>query len=117
MSDQSGKLVAIRLNAEELIRVRSKADAINARSIGAYIKAVAMDDGVPVRRSKVVTIDPEVSRQIAWIGNNLNQLSRSLNFARKNNMESIDYISALSFITAIHSDIAGIKTLIAERLK
>jgi len=75
MSVSTGKLVAIRFNEKELEELQSKADAMEAASLGRYIKAVAMNDDVPTKRAKVVTIDPVVSRQLAWIGNNLNQVA------------------------------------------
>lgn len=113
----SRKLVAISLNEDELKELTSKAEAIDAKSIGTYIKAVAMNDDVPTRRSKVVTIDPVISRQLAWIGNNLNQVAKALNVARKkNHLNSIDYIAALGFISSMQSDIEQIRKTIAERL-
>jgi len=112
------KLVAISLNPKEFAELDSKAAAIGAKSVGIYAKAASLNNPVTARRrSKIVTIDPSVSNQLAWIGNNLNQVARALNLARKNEqIQSVDYIAALGFISAIQSDISGIRQTVSEKL-
>jgi len=84
MTSRKSKTVGIHLNDEEYANVKARADTTAARSLGAYIKATVFDNPVPeqkvIRHTKVA--DPKLIRQLAWIGNNVNQIARAVNRSR-----------------------------------
>jgi len=81
MTTRKSKTVGIHLNDDEYAEIKARADTAAARSLGGYIKAAVFDKPVPeqkvIRHSKVA--DPELIRQLAWIGNNVNQIARIVN--------------------------------------
>jgi len=81
MTTRKSKTVGIHLNDEEYAEIKARADAAAARSLGAYIKAAVFDKPVPeqrvIRHTKVA--DPALIRQLAWVGNNVNQIARVIN--------------------------------------
>jgi len=81
MITRKSKTVGIHLNDEEYAEIKERADTAAARSLGAYIKAIVFHAPVPekktIRHTKVA--DPELIRQLAWIGNNVNQIARVIN--------------------------------------
>jgi len=81
MTTRKSKTVGIHLNDAEYAEIKVRAEAAAARSLGAYIKATVFDNPVPeqkiIRHTKVA--DPELIRQLSWIGNNVNQIARIVN--------------------------------------
>jgi len=84
MTTRKSKTVGIHLNDDEYAEIKARAGATAARSLGGYIKAAVFDKPVPeqkvIRHTKVA--DPELIRQLAWIGNNVNQIARAVNRSR-----------------------------------
>jgi len=84
MTTRKSKTVGIHLNDDEYAEIKERADTAAARSLGGYIKAAVFDKPVPeqkvIRHSKVA--DPELIRQLAWIGNNVNQIAHVVNRSR-----------------------------------
>jgi len=69
----------IRLNAAEKAALQNKA-AENNIGLSTYIKHVAL--GYEIKQKPVVVykkVDPALIRQIAWAGNNLNQIAYVMN--------------------------------------
>jgi len=81
MTTRKSKTVGIHLNDEEYAEIKARAAAAAARSLGGYIKASVFDKPVPeqrvIRHTKVA--DPALIRQLAWVGNNVNQIARVIN--------------------------------------
>jgi hypothetical protein len=81
MTTRKSKTVGIHLNDEEYAEIKARAAAAAARSLGGYIKASVFDKPVPeqrvIRHTKVA--DPALIRQLAWVGNNVNQIARIVN--------------------------------------
>jgi len=70
---------SVRLNAAEKSLLNSKAAEAGLKP-GTYLKKVAFDYEVKAApRIVYKRADPELIRQITWIGNNLNQIARQLN--------------------------------------
>ena len=76
--------------------VRASVDVELATGIAAPAKA-------PKRRV-YTPVDPELLRQLAWIGNNINQLARYVNMSKRD----IDAVELLAHLQAIS---ASIKTV------
>ncbi|MDQ7000886.1 MAG: plasmid mobilization relaxosome protein MobC [Mariprofundus sp.] len=106
MTTRKSKTVGIHLNDNEYAEIKARADTVAARSLGAYIKAIVFDAPVPeqktVRHTKVA--DPALIRQLAWIGNNVNQIARAVNQS-----ESINQTDAASLFAVL--------AIIAEELE
>jgi len=101
MTTRKSKTVGIHLNDKEYAEIKARADAAAARSLGSYIKAAIFDKPVPeqkvIRHTKVA--DPELIRQLAWIGNNVNQIARVVNRSRFiNQTEAVSLFAILSVI-------------------
>jgi len=101
MISRKSKTVGIHLNDDEYATIKARADIAAARSLGAYIKAVVFDTDIPeqrtVRHTKVA--DPKLIRQLAWIGNNVNQISRVINRSKSiSQTESASIFAVLAII-------------------
>lgn len=71
------KVVPVRLTAAERLSLGEKAIAAGV-SISSLIRRAALDMKLKVRPPK---LDADAMRQLAAIGNNLNQLARALNMS------------------------------------
>jgi hypothetical protein len=101
MTTRKSKTVGIHLNDAEYAKIKARADTAAARSLGAYIKAAVFDTPIPeqkiIRHTKVA--DPELIRQLVWIGNNVNQIARVVNRSRFiNQTEALSLFAILSVI-------------------
>ena len=76
----------------------------------ALTKATAQVDRLgaelPQRRTTLPTIDPALLRQLAGIGNNLNQIARKVNVAGMTPLERVQLLAAL---TAIGRELEGVR--------
>ena len=70
-------MVQVRASPEELARWQAKAEAAGMRLSG--LVRQALDEARPPRRRSRAPVDPALLRQLALIGNNLNQLARWAN--------------------------------------
>ncbi len=101
MTTRKCKTVGIHLNDDEYAEIKHRTEIAAARSLGAYIKAVVFDTNIPeqrtVRHTKVA--DPALIRQLAWIGNNVNQISRVINRSKSiSQIESASIFAVLAII-------------------
>lgn len=91
------KEIKIRLTNDEhekLLKNCTKA------SLAAWIREVCLGEKQP-KRNQVREVDPQLLRQLAGIGNNLNQIARLLNQHNQNPssvLNNVDVISALASI-------------------
>jgi hypothetical protein len=73
------KLFTMKVGEEDLEKFKEIAKAHDL-PLSSYIKLLLRNEPIPEpKRQKVKQADPELIRQIAGIGNNLNQISRHLN--------------------------------------
>jgi len=109
MTARKSKTVGIHLNDDEYALIKARAEAAAARSLGAYIKATVFDKAVPeqriIRHTKVA--DPELIRQLSWVGNNINQISRVLN--RSVFLEPAGLAGLFAMLASIAEDIEALK--------
>jgi len=101
MKIRKNKITGIHLNDDEYAKVKARADNAAARSLGGYIKAVIFDSPIPekkvIRHTKVT--DPALIRQLAWIGNNVNQIARALNQSKSiSKIETASLFAVLAII-------------------
>lgn len=82
--------------------VRSKVDA-------AQVTGIASPNSTPKRRS-YTPIDPDLLRQVAMIGNNLNQIARAVN-AKDAGITSVQIIANLSAIRQDLNDFMASKVV------
>jgi len=81
MTTRKSKTVGIHLNDDEYAEIEKRTELAAARSLGGYMKATVFNTPIPEQRTVRHTnvADPKLIRQLAWIGNNLNQISRVIN--------------------------------------
>ena len=78
------KFIKIRVTDEERASWKTKAEK-QGLTLADYLRKVAdekltnIQPSPKVNRRKFTKADPELLRQIAWIGNNLNQIARAAN--------------------------------------
>jgi len=101
MKIRKNKITGIHLNDDEYAKIQARADNAAARSLGGYIKAVIFDSPIPekkvIRHTKVA--DPALIRQLAWIGNNVNQIARAVNQSKSiSKTETASLFAVLSII-------------------
>lgn len=65
-------------------------------------------DGLPVRKRERVNIDPALLRQLAQIGNNLNQLARWVNRDRR----SVEALAVIARLIEIDRELVALRASI-----
>jgi len=105
MTTRKSKTVGIHLNDKEYAEIKERADTAAARSLGGYIKAIIFDSPIPekkvIRHIKVA--DPALIRQLAWIGNNVNQIARAVNQSKS--IKQTDAASLFAVLAIIAEEI------------
>ena len=95
---------------EKAIRVmatQTEYDALKARSLKPRLAEWMREHclgAVPVKRSKALAIDPALLRQLAGLGNNLNQIARCLN-----ERMPIDTVEIVTVLTAIERELCRLR--------
>lgn len=103
--------VDLRLTTQQLADWRVEAEGLGV-SLGEWIRARVENGTVanPVARIEVKA-DPEARRQLAAIGNNLNQMARAVNQC---GFEPSDAARLLSYLSAMNDELAGIRELLHQ---
>jgi len=109
MTTRKSKTVGIHLNDEEYANIKSRADIAAARSLGGYIKAVVFDKDIPEQRTirHIQVADPELIRHLAWIGNNINQITRIVNQSK--NISNAESASLFGILAVIAEEMEALK--------
>jgi len=76
------RTTGIRLNDTEYELIKSRADE-HGLTLGKFIKTAALERKIKVRK----TTDPSLLRELNYVGNNLNQVAKSLNILVNRNQE------------------------------
>lgn len=74
--------------------------------VARFIRETALDNSI-VRRITPPRVDPKLIRQIAFIGNNLNQLTKLSH--QKNNNNELDNLTLLSELALIRQSLDDLK--------
>lgn len=85
------KFIKLRVTEDERVRWNAKAAKLNM-TLADYFRKLADEEptgiapAMPLKNRKFVPVDPELLRQIAWIGNNLNQIAKAVNQGNKTDL-------------------------------
>jgi len=88
------KVIKIRVHNDELSELKAKC---TKAELATWMREFCLSNGsknIPQKQS----VDPQLLRQLAGIGNNLNQITRRINSSDKPALEKIQIIAALSKI-------------------
>jgi len=109
MTTRKNKTVGIHLNDGEYAAIKKRTNTAAARSLGAYIKAIVFHAPIPekrtIRHTKVA--DPALIRQLAWIGNNVNQIARVIN--RSESISETEAASIFAVLAVIAEELEALK--------
>jgi hypothetical protein len=94
------KEIKIRLTDEEH---QALLDRCNTASLASWMRETCLSEK-RTKQSKVVEVDPQLLRQLAGIGNNLNQIARIINQQSKTN-EAIDRIAVITALSGIEREL------------
>ena len=94
------KEIKIRLTDEEH---KNLLDRCNTASLASWMRETCLSEK-RTKHSKVVEVDPQLLRQLAGIGNNLNQIARIINQQSKTN-EAIDRIAVITALSGIEREL------------
>lgn len=91
MTDKRSKVIKIRVTEDEYRDLKERCDRAE---LAPWMREVCLDKAV-LKRAKVPDVDPQLLRQLAGIGNNLNQIARVVNTQQHDDVNSIQIISML----------------------
>ena len=94
------KEIKIRLTDEEH---KNLLDRCNTASLASWMRETCLSEK-RTKQSKVVEVDPQLLRQLAGIGNNLNQIARIINQQSKIN-EAIDRVAVITALSGIEREL------------
>lgn len=88
--------VKIRLSDEELATLKMHCNRVE---LARWMRELCLSNGQPdLPLETVHSVDPELIRQLAALGNNLNQISRSMNNGSWGALEKVQILAALGDI-------------------
>jgi hypothetical protein len=96
-------MLQVRASPEELSRWQAKAEAAGMRLSG--LVRQALDEAKPPRRRQRSSVDPALLRQLALIGNNLNQLARWANRDRG----GVDAVAVVARLIEIDRELTALR--------
>jgi len=88
------KVIKIRVHNDELSELKAKC---TKAELATWMREFCLSNGSK-NITKSPSVDPQLLRQLAGIGNNLNQITRRINGSDKAALEKIQIIAALSKI-------------------
>lgn len=78
------KHIQIRLTADEVAQIKSRAGDLGSST---FLRRLGLGQKIEPSKPKPMTIihsvEPELIRNVAWIGNNINQIAKHLNSGSK----------------------------------
>ena len=90
-SDKRTKKISIRVNDKEKIDLLARCDG---SELAVWMRKICLNERSK-RPPKYPEIDPQLLRQLAGIGNNINQIARHLNSKDSPPVDSVKIIAAL----------------------
>ncbi|MCA3953431.1 MobC family plasmid mobilization relaxosome protein [Vibrio vulnificus] len=112
MMNHSGKInrtecIQLRVTKEEKLQIFANANG----NVSVWLRTIALAPDVNPRRTiyKELKQDPALVRQVARIGNNLNQIARYMNSAKKS--------GSLVDLVAVQAQLVQINTLLSALIK
>lgn len=74
-------------------------DRCDGRQLAAWMRQTCLDEK-PARAGKLPTLSPALLRQLAGMGNNLNQIARKINGGQWSGADRVQVVAALMAIDA-----------------
>ncbi len=96
MSGKRTKMLTLWVTDDEHARLLARCDG---KALARWMREVCLDER-PSRRSKLPTLAPELLRQLAGMGNNLNQIARRVNGGQWSPQDKVLVMAALMAIDA-----------------
>jgi len=95
-----GKNLSLWLSPNQQAELATRTQLAGAGNACAFIKSRIFDEEIIfIQPSIVRRADPELIRQLSWIGNNVNQISRAINQSKQiGSIETVGIFAALSLI-------------------
>lgn len=94
MINKRTRFLGVRVSEEEYKQLKERC---GGRQLAAWMRQVCLDER-PRRSTRLPSIDPALLRQLAGIGNNLNQVARKINGGVWSGADSVQIVSALMVI-------------------
>lgn len=96
MSTKRDKMLTMWVTQDEHQRLL---DRCGDKQLAAWMRQTCLDER-PARTRKLPSLDPALMRQLAGLGNNLNQIARKMNAGQWSGMERVNMLAALMSIDA-----------------
>jgi hypothetical protein len=97
------KTIKVRVTESELASLRA---ACPKAQLAEWMREHCLGVVPQQRRTPPPTIDPALLRQVAGIGNNLNQIARRINASPLTTLDKVEYLAALA---AIGRELEGLR--------
>ena len=95
--------IKIRVSDAELERLR---EICPKAQLAEWMREQCLGVVQPQRRTPAPTVDPALLRQLAGIGNNLNQIARRINASPLTTLDKVEYLAALA---AVARELEGLR--------
>lgn len=96
MSKKRDKMLTMWVTQDEHQRLLERCDG---KQLAAWMRQTCLDIR-PARSSRLPSIDPVLLRQLAGMGNNLNQIARKINGGQWSGADRVQVVAALMAIDA-----------------
>jgi hypothetical protein len=92
MTEKRTKIIKLRVSESEYEDLKTRCDRAE---LAPWMREVCLNQHV-LKRSKVPDVDPKLLRQLAGIGNNLNQIARVVNSQRHDVVNLVKVLAHLA---------------------
>ncbi|WP_416337403.1 MobC family plasmid mobilization relaxosome protein [Kluyvera ascorbata] len=96
MSKKRDKMLTMWVTQDEHQQLLERCDG---KQLAAWMRQTCLDTR-PARSSRLPSIDPVLQRQLAGMGNNLNQIARKINGGQWSGADRVQVVAALMAIDA-----------------
>lgn len=96
MSTKRDKMLTMWVTQDEHQQLLERCDG---KQLAAWMRQTCLDTR-PARSSRLPSIDPVLLRQLAGMGNNLNQIARKINGSQWSGADRVQVVAALMAIDA-----------------
>lgn len=94
MADKRTRFLGIRVTDEEYAKLLERCEG---RQLAAWMRQTCLDEK-PSRAGKLPSLSPALLRQLAGMGNNLNQIARKVNAGDRSSHDRVQIVAALMAI-------------------
>lgn len=108
MTEKRTKMLTMWVTNDEHRRLLDRCDG---KQLAAWMRQTCLDER-PSRRGKLPTLAPALLRQLAGLGNNLNQIARRINGGQ---WSGLDRVQAIAALMAIDAGLERLRHAVLER--